>query len=160
MPILAALPSRTIRPFDDHVLDDPYPTCGVQRLPGLAVHLDEREAWAMPRCAEAPTVLKDPDTFSSVGGVALTQLANAEIVAGTMFASDGHSQLRRVLFSQCPLRAIANFRRQNGCRGRRMGEPSRRVGRCRATSPSRGAGSADALERLLTSATLAVATLS
>ncbi|MEU0844707.1 hypothetical protein ABZ370_35265 [Streptomyces sp. NPDC005962] len=69
---------------------------------GPAVRLDEHGIWAVSGCAEAQAVLKDPDTFSSVSEIALTQLANAEILSGSVLASDceQHSRLRRVLSRQ------------------------------------------------------------
>ncbi|GHJ29735.1 hypothetical protein TPA0910_41680 [Streptomyces hygroscopicus subsp. sporocinereus] len=70
---------------------------------GPAVPLEEPGIRAVPGHAAAQGALKDPDTFScSIGGIALTQLANAEILFGTVLATYGeqHSRLRRVLSRQ------------------------------------------------------------
>ncbi|MFF5672168.1 hypothetical protein ACFY8S_18880 [Streptomyces hygroscopicus] len=74
----------------------------VPRSLGPAVPLEEPGIWAVPGHAAAQGALKDLDTFSSIGGIALTQLANAEILFGTVLATYGeqHSRLRRVLSRQ------------------------------------------------------------
>ncbi|MEW1760490.1 cytochrome P450 [Streptomyces cyaneofuscatus] len=101
-------PSSSLPLFDDRVLADPYPSYGGLRGSGAAVLLEEYGVWAIPRHADIAAILKNPDVFASEGGVALTALANQEILAGTVLASDGaqHAKLRRVLSKQLAPRAM------------------------------------------------------
>lgn len=106
MPAFA--PASPIPLFTDELLTDPYPAYGTLRSTGAAVHLDEYGVWAIPRHADLVRILKDAAAFGSEGGIALTALANQEILAGTVLASDGpaHAKLRRVLSKQLAPRAM------------------------------------------------------
>ncbi|MGC5264040.1 cytochrome P450 [Streptomyces cyaneofuscatus] len=104
----ALAPATSLRLFDDRVLADPFPSYSALRRIGAAVYLEEYDVWAIPRHADLDAILKDPDIFGSEGGTALTALANQEILAGTVLASDGsaHTKLRRVLSRQLAPRAM------------------------------------------------------
>ncbi|MGV9934044.1 cytochrome P450 [Streptomyces olivaceoviridis] len=97
MPAIA--PATSLPLFDARVLADPYPAYGGLRCTGAAVHLDEYGVWAVARHADIARILKTPEIFGSENGIALTALANQDVLAATVFASDGarHSRLRDVL---------------------------------------------------------------
>ncbi|MFF8283482.1 cytochrome P450 [Streptomyces albus] len=108
---MPAAPSSDVPLFDDHALTDPYPLYAELRQTGPAVHLKRYGVWAIPRHREVEAILHAPDVYGSEGGVALTELANTQILAGTVLASDGqrHVRLRRVLSAQLSPRAIRHL---------------------------------------------------
>ncbi|MFD4592981.1 cytochrome P450 [Streptomyces rubiginosohelvolus] len=101
-------PTSSLPLFDDRVLTDPYPVYDALRNAGAAVHLEEYGVVAVPRHADLAAILKDPGSFGSEGGIALTDLANVQLLGGTVLASDGarHAKLRRVLSRQLAPRAM------------------------------------------------------
>ncbi|MFI0813940.1 cytochrome P450 [Streptomyces echinatus] len=106
MPAFA--PTTPLPLFDEPVLADPFPAYGTLRCTGAVVHLEEYGVWAVARHADVAAILKTPDIFGSETGIALTALANENVFAGTVFASDGarHSRLRDVLARQLAPRAM------------------------------------------------------
>lgn len=122
MPTTAFSPSSPLDLFDDHVLADPYPAYAALRETGSAVYLSQHSVWAVPRYAGAQQVLLNPGLFASDGGVALTGLANSEILAGTVLAADGdtHVRLRRVLQTQLAPRAIRQLEDEIHARALRL----------------------------------------
>ncbi|GHH25790.1 cytochrome P450 [Streptomyces rubradiris] len=106
MPALA--PSTSLPLFAERVLADPYPAYDALRRTGAAVHLDEYGVWAVARHADIAAVLKAPEIFGSENGIALTALANQDVLAESVFASDGarHSRLRDVLAPHLALRTM------------------------------------------------------
>ncbi|MFI0776269.1 cytochrome P450 [Streptomyces sp. NPDC021212] len=104
-------PSSSVDLFTDAALRDPYPTYEALRAVGPAIRLQRYGVWAIPRHREVKEILHTPNIYPSEGGVALTELANSQILAGTVLASDGdkHTQLRRVLSAQLAPRAIRHI---------------------------------------------------
>ncbi|MFJ6017470.1 cytochrome P450 [Streptomyces sp. NPDC092952] len=102
------MPTTDLPLFDDAILADPYPAYHALRTTGAAVHLSRYGVWAVSRHADVAAVLKDPTAFGSEDGIALTPLANEQVLAGTVLASDGarHTALRRVLSQQLAPRAM------------------------------------------------------
>lgn len=94
--------------FTDTALEDPYPLYAALRAMGPAVYLTRHQAWAVTGYDDVRAALNDPETFSSVDGIALTDEANRTILAGTVLASDGaeHARLRRPLSRQLNPRAM------------------------------------------------------
>ncbi|WP_037905432.1 cytochrome P450 [Actinacidiphila yeochonensis] len=135
----ALAPSSSLRLFDDRVLADPYPSYGALRCTGAAVHLEEYGVWAIPRHTDVAAILKDPDTFGSDGGIALTALANQEILGGTVLASDGarHIKLRRVLSKQLAPRAMKALTSRITARAERLVDQYTASGRFDAIALSR-----------------------
>ncbi|OLO25963.1 cytochrome P450 [Streptomyces sp. MNU77] len=115
-------PSSPLPLFTDELLTNPYPAYGTLRSTGAAVHLEEYGVWAISRHADLAAILKAPDVFGSEGGIALTALANQEILAGTVLASDGarHAKLRRVLSKQLAPRAMKALARRITDRAERL----------------------------------------
>ncbi|MDT0321888.1 cytochrome P450 [Streptomyces millisiae] len=97
--------------FSDETLADPYPLYAQLRDLDSAVYMERLGVWAVGRHEDVRAALKDPVTFGSEGGVALTDAANQQILAGTVLASDGdhHRRLRRVLARQLGQPAIAKL---------------------------------------------------
>ncbi|OEV06032.1 hypothetical protein AN216_00735 [Streptomyces oceani] len=97
--------------FSDATLSEPYAPYAALREAGPAVWLSRHQAWAVTGYAEVKQVLEDTETFSSVDGVALTDLANQQFLAGTVLASDGanHARLRRPLSRQLNPRAMRSL---------------------------------------------------
>ncbi|MFD7615556.1 cytochrome P450 [Streptomyces sp. NPDC059802] len=114
--------SSSISLFDQRVLTDPYPTYAALRTTGPAVHLEEHGVWAVPGYAEVQTVLKDPGTFSSTGGVALTEQANTGFLADSVVTLDGeeHTRLRKILARRIGPRAISTLREELSARARHL----------------------------------------
>lgn len=94
--------------FAEEVLLDPYEVYATLRAMGPAVYLHRHNVWALTRYEDVKAALTDAKTFSSVDGVALTDQANRQILAGTVLASDGaeHARLRRPLSQQLNPRAM------------------------------------------------------
>ncbi|MFE1476602.1 cytochrome P450 [Streptomyces cyaneofuscatus] len=132
-------PTSSLRLFDDRVLADPYPSYGALRCTGAAVHLEEYGVWAIPRHTDLDAILKAPDVFGSEGGIALTALANREILAGTVLASDGsaHAKLRRVLSKQLAPRAMKALARRITDRAERLVDQYTKPGRFDAVALAR-----------------------
>ncbi|WP_078599991.1 cytochrome P450 [Streptomyces violens] len=105
---MTAPPSSSIDLFADAVLHDPYPVYAELRKAGPAVHLTQHGVWAIPRHPDIKAILHTPGAFGSAGGVALTELANTQVLVGTVLAADAeaHVRLRRVLSAQLAPRAI------------------------------------------------------
>ncbi|GAA2443121.1 cytochrome P450 [Streptomyces pulveraceus] len=93
--------STSLNLFGSAHLRDPYPAYAALRAMGPAVRLITQDVWAIPRYADVRAVLHDSKHFVS-DGIALTDLANREILSGTVLSSDGdrHVRLRRVLSEQ------------------------------------------------------------
>ncbi|WP_434598493.1 cytochrome P450 [Streptomyces sp. A5-4] len=106
-------PTSSLDLFDDRVLTDPYPAYEALRAMAPAVYLQLHGVLAIPRYEDVRRIQQDSDGFSSQDGVALTALANEQILSGTVLASDGdtHNRLRRVLSRQLGPRAIFRTRR-------------------------------------------------
>ncbi|MFD4525568.1 cytochrome P450 [Streptomyces sp. NPDC058470] len=137
MPAFA--PSSSLPLFTDELLADPYPAYGTLRSAGAAVHLEEYGVWAIPRHADLSAILKTPDVFGSEGGIALTALANQEILAGTVLASDGaaHAKLRRVLSKQLAPRAMKALAGRITARAERLVDEYTETGRFDAVALAR-----------------------
>ncbi|MFD8258664.1 hypothetical protein ACFV19_06875 [Streptomyces griseoluteus] len=116
------VPSCSVSLFDERVLTDPYPTYAALRSMGPAVRLEQHGVWAVPGYAEVQAVLKDPVTFSSAGGVALTERANTKIIAASMTALDGeeHARLRQVLARRLSRWAVSKLREELSARAHRL----------------------------------------
>ncbi|MFF1678408.1 cytochrome P450 [Streptomyces sp. NPDC058256] len=114
--------SSALALFDDAHLCDPYPAYAALRALGPLVRLERYGVWAVPGYAEVHAVLGNDSIFRSDGGVALTDLANRQILAGTVLASDGeqHHRLRRVLSRQLAPRAITRLQEQFTDRARTL----------------------------------------
>ncbi|WP_406498302.1 cytochrome P450 [Streptomyces sp. NBC_00846] len=123
-------PSTSLDLFDDAHLRDPYPAYAALREMGPAVRLIKQDVWAIPRYAHVHAVLHDSKHFVSENGVALTDLANREILAGTVLASDGdqHVRLRRVLSKQLSLRSIKHLEQQTRARADQLVDEHTRTG--------------------------------
>lgn len=108
MPTSAAPSSSSVNLFDDEVLRDPYEVYATLRAMGPAVYLHRHSVWALTRYQDVKAALTDAETYSSVHGLALTDLANRQILAGTVLAADGveHARLRRPLSRQLNPRAM------------------------------------------------------
>ncbi|WP_432137253.1 cytochrome P450 [Streptomyces sp. bgisy154] len=119
---MSAAASSAVDLFDDAHLSDPYPTYAALRGVGPAVRLERHGVWAVPGYAEVHAILRDGSAFRSEGGVGLTELANAQIFAGTVLSSDGaqHRRLRRVLSRQLAPRAIDKLQDQITDRARSL----------------------------------------
>ncbi|MFJ4972113.1 cytochrome P450 [Streptomyces sp. NPDC088755] len=132
-------PSSSLPLFDDRVLTDPYPVYDVLRNAGAAVHLEEYGVWAVPRHADLVAILKDPDSFGSEGGIALTELANVQLLGGTVLASDGarHATLRRVLSRQLAPRAMKKLTADIAARAEHLVETYTASGRFDAVALAR-----------------------
>ncbi|WP_328973453.1 cytochrome P450 [Streptomyces sp. NBC_00239] len=122
MPPHTIAPSSSISLFDERVLADPYPTYAALRATGPAVHLERHGVWAVPGYAEVQAVLQDPDTFTSMGGVALTEQANTGFLADSVVSRDGeeHARLRQALARRMGPRAISKLREELSARARRL----------------------------------------
>ncbi|MFG2683048.1 cytochrome P450 [Streptomyces sp. NPDC048392] len=122
MPPHTVAPSSSLSLFDERVLADPYPTYAALRATGPAVHLEKHGVWAVPGYAEVQAVLQDPDTFTSMGGVALTEQANTGFLADSVVSRDGeeHARLRQVLARRMGPRAISQLREELSARARRL----------------------------------------
>lgn len=109
MPTFA--PASSVALFTDELLTNPYPAYGTLRATGAAVRLEEYGVWAVSRHADLAEILKSPEIFGSEDGIALTSLANQQILGGTVLASDGarHAKLRRVLSKQLAPRAMKSL---------------------------------------------------
>ncbi|MGW3955363.1 cytochrome P450 [Streptomyces sp. NPDC004752] len=109
MPTFA--PASSVALFTDELLANPYPAYGTLRATGAAVRLEEYGVWAVSRHADLAEILKSPDIFGSEDGIALTSLANQQILGGTVLAADGarHAELRRVLSKQLAPRAMKHL---------------------------------------------------
>ncbi|MFI1408902.1 hypothetical protein ACH4Y0_03030 [Streptomyces sp. NPDC020707] len=120
MPAFA--PSSPVSLFADELLTNPYPVYGTLRSTGAAVHLEEYDVWVIPRHADLAAILKAPNIFGSEDGRAFTALANQEILAGTVHASDGsaHTRLRRVLSKQLAPRAMTALASRIAARAERL----------------------------------------
>ncbi|MFF2650697.1 cytochrome P450 [Streptomyces sp. NPDC058045] len=120
MPAIA--PSSPIPLFDDQVLTDPYPSYRSLRELGPAVRLEEYGVWAVPHHAQLAAILRNPDLYGSEDGIALTDLANEQLLAGTVLASDGaqHVKLRRVLSKQLAPRAMKGLADRVTARAERL----------------------------------------
>lgn len=129
MPAFAPVSSLPL--FDDRVLADPYPSYGALRSTGAVVRLEEYGVWAVSRHADLDAILKAPDSFGSEGGIALTDLANVQILGGTVLASDGvqHAKLRRVLSRQLAPRAMKKLAGDIAARAERLVETYTASGR-------------------------------
>ncbi|WP_049564983.1 cytochrome P450 [Streptomyces sp. SBT349] len=114
--------SSTIDLFSDPVLTDPYPIYEELREKGAAVYLKRHNVWALPRYQDVRATLRDPVTFSSVDGIALTDDTNRLILGGTVLASDGqdHLRLRRILGKQLGRPAIRRLTDQIRLRADRL----------------------------------------
>ncbi|MFJ4920853.1 cytochrome P450 [Streptomyces sp. NPDC088725] len=110
MPTEAA-PAGKADLFADDVLHDPYPLYATLRETAPAVWLEQHDVWAVTRHADVKAALGDPETFSSVDGLALTEAANSTIMRGTVLGSDGadHARLRRPLSRQLNPRAMRDL---------------------------------------------------
>ncbi|MGW6461490.1 cytochrome P450, partial [Streptomyces sp. NPDC055078] len=115
-PAQAPVPSLDIDLFSDENLTDPYPAYARLRALGPVVRLPRVAGgvWAVSRYADVKAVLHDPGTYSSVEGIALTDLTNKQVLAGTVLASDGpaHARLRRPLSRQLKPAAITTLRKE------------------------------------------------
>ncbi|MCX4682207.1 cytochrome P450 [Streptomyces sp. NBC_01433] len=132
-------PTSSLPLFDDRVLADPYPTYEALRNTGPAVHLEKYDVWAIARHADLAAILKAPDTFGSEAGIALTALANRQILASTVLASDGtvHTKLRRVLSQQLAPRAMKSLTHRVTSRAERLVETYTASGRFDAVGLAR-----------------------
>jgi cytochrome P450 len=102
------MPASSVDLFADSVLLDPYPVYASLRELGPAVRLTSHDVWAVPRYADIQQVLTDPDTWSSVNGVAMTADVNTTLLNKSVLASDGaeHARRRNPLSRQLNSRAV------------------------------------------------------
>ncbi|UGQ13759.1 cytochrome P450 [Yinghuangia sp. ASG 101] len=88
-------------PFADEVLADPYPAWARVRDAGAAVHVPAHDVWAIGRYADVRDALRDPEVFSSVGGVGLRP-QDDPVRAGLPSSVDPpeHDRYRRLIGDQ------------------------------------------------------------
>ncbi|MFJ4570614.1 cytochrome P450 [Streptomyces sp. NPDC088846] len=118
---ICLMASTSLNLFDSAHLRDPYPAYAALREMGPAVRLITQDVWAISRFADVRAVLHDSRHFVS-DGIALTDLANREILAGTVFSSDGnqHVRLRRVLSKQLSARSVKQLGQELRTRADRL----------------------------------------
>ncbi|MGW1990947.1 hypothetical protein [Embleya sp. NPDC001921] len=75
--------SSAIDLFDDSILADPYPAYATPRGLGPVVRLEAHGVWALPHHATVAGALRDPATYSSDHGVALTDEVNNRFLFGS-----------------------------------------------------------------------------
>lgn len=94
--------------YSDELTLRPYEAYRRIRDAGPAVYLTKHETWVVARYAQVREVLKDTETFSSAGGVSITEPFN-ELIKGTTLASDPpeHDKLRSIVASSLTPRALA-----------------------------------------------------
>ncbi|MEU2133615.1 cytochrome P450 [Streptomyces sp. NPDC018352] len=115
--------STSLNLFDSAHLRDPYPAYAALREMGPAVRLITQGVWAIPRFEDVRAVFHDRQHFVS-DGIALTDLANREILAGSVFSSDGdqHVRLRRVLSQPLTARSVKRLDEELRMRAGRLVE--------------------------------------
>lgn len=88
-------------PFADAVLADPYPAWARVRDAGAAVHIPAYDVWAIGRHADVRDALRDPEVFSSAGGVGLRP-QDDPVRAGLPSSVDPpeHDRYRRLIGDQ------------------------------------------------------------
>ncbi len=93
--------------FDDAVLRDSLPEFTRLREWAPVVRLPRSDLWAVTRYAPIREVLRDPERFSSEGGVAFNEEA-ARLMAGTTISTDppDHQRLRAALMENLTPRAL------------------------------------------------------
>jgi 4-methoxybenzoate monooxygenase (O-demethylating) len=96
--MVATRTALTFDPFDPAVLADPYPAYEDLREAGAVVPLPDHGVWAVGRYDDVRAVLRDHETFSSVGGVGLRPVSRAT-EAGLILGVDPpvHTQVRRTV---------------------------------------------------------------
>lgn len=102
-------PTALWDPFDEAVMDDPWPRYRELRDAGGAVFLPAHGVWAISRYDDVHSALRDHDTFSSAPAPALQPLRpDLELARDTILGSDPprHTMLRNVLSEQLAPRAL------------------------------------------------------
>lgn len=72
------VPILDLDPYDEDVLRDPYPHYEVMREAGPVVWLEKYQVYALGRHDGVKTVLTDPETYCSSGGIGLTNFHTEE----------------------------------------------------------------------------------
>ncbi|BBY31696.1 cytochrome P450 [Mycolicibacterium sediminis] len=105
--VIPADPTDVYAP--DAILD-PYPHYARLRGMGPVVWLPRHRVYALPRYAECKATLRDDESFTSTGGVALNPISN-RLSRGTTLASDGaeHSARRKLLAHRLLPRALRSI---------------------------------------------------
>ena len=98
--------------FTDEVLLDPHGHYRALRELGSVIWLEAHQIYAVPRYAEARTVLSDAKTFCSGQGVGLNEVANNFGAGLTTMMSDGekHTYLRGIMTHGFTPRALRSMR--------------------------------------------------
>jgi cytochrome P450 len=93
--------------YTDNNILDPYGSYRELRDAGPIVWMESHHAWVVARYDQVRAVLKDTETFTSVGGVALNDPFN-QAIQGTTLASDRpeHDELRDIVASSLTPRAL------------------------------------------------------
>jgi len=102
-------PTAVGDPFDEAVMDDPWPLYRELRDAGGAVFLQAHGVWAISRYDDVHAALRDHETFSSAPAPALQPLRpDLELARDTILGSDPprHTMLRNVLSEQLAPRAL------------------------------------------------------
>ncbi|WP_220032556.1 cytochrome P450 [Mycolicibacterium moriokaense] len=113
-PITMTVDSRVVSDVDiysDEQILDPYQSYRHLRDLGPIVWMERHQAWVVTRYDQVRAVLKDTETFTSVGGVALNKEFN-QVIQGTTLASDPplHDELRDIVGSSLTPRALIERR--------------------------------------------------
>jgi cytochrome P450 len=105
--ITTAYPVSDIDIYSDDNILDPYEAYRELREAGPIVWMQQHNAWVVARYDSVRKVLKDFDSFTSVGGVALNEPFN-QVTRGTTLASDPpqHDELRNIVASSLTPRAL------------------------------------------------------
>ena len=94
-------------PYDHGVMEDPYPTYERLRHEAPVYRLAGQPTWVLSRYNDVQRALRDPETFSSTGGVSFTHFGGVGSLIG-MDAPD-HTRLGRILSAAFTPRAIAGL---------------------------------------------------
>lgn len=105
------VPTSDVDLFSDEEILEPYDTYRALRDAGPVVYLQRYRVWAVARYEEVRAVLRDVETFSSAGGVAVNDPFNQQSV-GTTLASDPpeHERLREIVAASLTPRALSGRR--------------------------------------------------
>jgi cytochrome P450 len=107
----STIPSTDIDIYSDEQILDPYEAYREFRDAGPAVWMGRHDTWVVARYEQVREVLKDTDTFTSVGGVSINEPFN-QMIQGSTLASDPpeHQKLRDIVASSLTPRALADRR--------------------------------------------------
>lgn len=105
------VPTIDVDLFSEKEILEPYETYRALRDAGPVVYLPRYRMWAVARYEEVRAVLRNVETFSSAGGVAVNDPFNQQSV-GTTLASDPpeHERLREIVAASLTPRALSGRR--------------------------------------------------